>query len=511
MEPIVEMIGITKQFGPLLANNKVNFTLFPGETHAIIGENGSGKTTLMNILFGKLKPEEGEIRIDGKPESYNISQALMFGIGMVHQNFMHANELSVLENIILSNVPKKNGLIDYKSARKKCQELIERFGLRCDLDEIIGQLSVGERQKIEIIKTLYLGARILILDEPTSVLTPQETSELFSTINDLKKAGKSIIFISHKLREVMEVADRVTVLRKGQVTGIFQRSSVQETDLARAMIGKQNVDLLQNLSKKQFNKAIISVENLWFTTTQGVVKIQDLNFELSEGEILGVGGVEGNGQKELQELLIGLLSPSLGKIYYDGIDISKFNVNERRNLGIVLIPEDRMTMGLSVNQSLKDNLLATHETDPAYQTRGVIKRRSVEMMTRKAISDFDIRGANPDDETRKLSGGNLQKLILARELSREPRLIIASQPTRGLDIGAINTVREILLEARNRGSSILLISADLEELMSLSDRVIILFEGSISGEIGQEEIRNQLVSEEEIGLMMGTQKPLEQT
>jgi len=500
---VVEMQGITKYFSNVLANSDINFTLIQGETHAIIGENGAGKSTLMKILYGQIQPDSGKIFIDGEPKNYDISQALKYGIGMVHQNFMHVDELSVLENIILNNIPDNFGFIDFKNARRKCQEYIKSFGLKCSLSSKISGLSVGERQKIEIIKTLYIGARILILDEPTAVLTPQESKELFKNINLLKSQGKSIIFISHKLREVMEVADRITVLKKGKVTGSFSNGEVDETDLARAMVGRQDVDLLQNSANHVSNKTVLKASKIWFIDKDGIEKIKNLNFSLHEGEILGIGGVEGNGQKELQEILVGRYSPDFGRIELGGQDITKFSVAQRRSSGIAMIPEDRMTLGLSINSNIQDNLLAGRHENEEFVKRGIIKRKHLDEVSKRAIEHFDIRGANLEDHVSQLSGGNLQKVILARELSINPKVLIASQPTRGLDIGAINTVRSFLLQEREKGCGILLISADLEELMSMSNRILILFEGNFSGEIFRDQIRRGIISEEDIGLMMG--------
>ncbi len=425
------------------------------------------------------------------------------GIGMVFQNFMHIDDMSILENIILGNVPTNMGLVDYEKARRDCQKYIDAFGLKCSLDEKISGLSVGERQKIEIIKTLYLGARILILDEPTAVLTPQESQELFKNIADLKRDGKSVVFISHKLREVMEVADRITVMKKGEVTGVFEKEDASEIKLARAMIGKQDVELLQNLSDDASNEVVLSLDKLWTVDSEGIPRLRDLSFDLYRGEILGIGGVEGNGQKELQELIIGLYPPSAGKIYLDGNDISQMSISERRSLGISLIPEDRMTMGLSINSNIQDNLLASRDQSPEFNKHGFLDFKNIKEMANNAIKEFDIRGANLSENVGKLSGGNLQKVILARELANQPKVIIASQPTRGLDIGAINTVRTVLLDMRKKSASILLISADLEELMSLSDRVLILFGGKIAGEVTRDQIRSKQVTESDIGLLMG--------
>ncbi|MFA5523131.1 MAG: ABC transporter ATP-binding protein [Tissierellales bacterium] len=501
MDYIVDMRQITKKFGSFIANNSIDFNLMSGETHALVGENGAGKTTLMRMLYGQYQPTSGEIYIKGNKESYNISRALSLGIGMVHQNFMQIPDMSVLENIILGHAPIKNSFIDYKAAKDKVQRLLDRFNMKISLSKPIGSLSVGERQKIEIIKTLYLGANILILDEPTAVLTPQESDELFNIIEELKAEGKSVIFISHKLKEVITVADRITVLRHGKVSANYLKGEVTETDIARAMIGKKEVALFQNQSRGKLEDLVCKFEKLRFIDDDGVPKLRDLSFDIRAGEILGIGGVEGNGQTELLNSIIGMNYLSSGKIILDGKNITNLSIAERRKLGVGYVSEDRMTTGLALQADIGDNVISGIEDD--FTSYTFLNKRKIDEFTAKLIEDFDIRGIEEGNPVSNLSGGNMQKIVLAREISRKPKLLLASQPTRGLDIGAINFVRKILLEEKEKGTAILLISANLEELMSLSDRMIILYEGRIAGEITSYDIENKLVSEADIGLMMG--------
>lgn len=501
MDYIVEMKSITKKFGSIIANDNIDFNLKQGETHALVGENGAGKTTLMRILYGQYKHDSGEILIRGKREEYNISKALSLGIGMVHQNFMQIPNMSVLENIILGHAPLKHIFIDYKEARNKVKGLLDRFNMKISLNRPISSLSVGERQKIEIIKTLYLGANILILDEPTAVLTPQESDELFNIIEELKSEGKSVIFISHKLKEVITVADRITVMRGGKVSAKYVRGQVTETDIARAMIGKNEVSLFQNQKRGCIGETVCSFEKLWFFDDEGIPKLRDLSFEIRSGEILGIGGVEGNGQTELLNSIIGMEHLSSGKIILAGDDITNLSIAQRRKSGVGYISEDRMTTGLALEADMSENVICG--TEDTFKNLVFLNKEKIESFSSEMIKKFDIRGIEKGKPVNNLSGGNMQKIVLAREISRNPKLLVASQPTRGLDIGAINFVRKILLEEKDKGTAILLISANLEELLSLSDRIIVLYEGGISGEILSHEIENNSVSESDIGLMMG--------
>lgn len=500
MTPVVEMRGIRKEFATVLANDNIDFDLFPGEVHSLVGENGAGKSTLMRILYGEYTHDAGTISIDGKAVKYNVAGAMKHGIAMVYQNFMQVEEMSILENIIMTRTDTKGLFIDFKDARRKVEEYLKRFNIKASADTVVSRLSVGERQRIEIIKALYLGARILILDEPTAVLTPQETDELFDIIRDLKKTGTSIVFISHKLREVVAISDRITVMRHGRVTGSFDAEGVTEVDIARAMIGKDNVVLLKNcFDHSSTEKAVFEAEHLWYFDDKGITRLHDFGFKVCEGEILGIGGVEGNGQSELLAALIGMITLNKGVLKFLGSDITKATIETRRKMGISYISDDRIRIGLSLHSTLDENVICGLEKDPPYSKAGLLKKKPIEDYADRLIEAFDIRGVGEGHDISGMSGGNLQKIVLAREISMAPKLLVAAQPTRGLDIGAINFVREQLLEQKKKGTAIILISADLEELMSLSDRMVIMYEGQCSGEV----CHVSDATEEEIGLMMG--------
>lgn len=500
MKPIVELRGIVKQFPGVLANDHIDLALYPGETHALVGENGAGKSTLMKILYGQYTPDQGEILIDGKACQYDVAGARQHRIGMVYQNFMQIPEMSIMENIILGNVPIRHGMIDYAEAEKKVKEYLKRFKMQVSPNAALKTLSVGERQKIEIIKALYFDARILILDEPTAVLTPQESEELFQIIETLKEEKRSIVFISHKLREVITVGDRITVMRKGKVVQSgWKRGDVNEVDIARAMIGKKDVQLIQNKRSEAPGAVVLETKKLWYFDELGIPRLKDLSFQVRSGEILGIGGVEGNGQTELIHTLIGMLKPSFGEILVDGENLAQESVARRREAGIGFVSDDRMTEGLVLDGTIEDNVIAGNEYDSKFSKGMLLNKGKITDYCEDLIVNYDIKGITPGKQVKMLSGGNMQKIILAREIERKPKVLIAAQPTRGLDIGAINSVRELLLEQRREGTAVILVSADLEELMSLSDRMIILFEGSISGEVT--DVVH--VTEEKIGLLMG--------
>lgn len=499
--PIVELKGIVKKFPGVVANNHVSLCLYPGEAHALVGENGAGKSTLMKILYGQQKQDEGEIIIDGKVCSYDVMGARKHKIGMVYQNFMQIPDMSILENIILGNAPSRFFEIDYKTAEKKVSTYLKRFNMKVSPSFKIRMLSVGERQKIEIIKALFFDARILILDEPTAVLTPQEAEELFQIISDLKNEGRSIVFISHKLREVIKVGDRISVMRKGEmvVTDLL-RGNVTETDIAQAMIGRKNVELISNEDRStSFGKETLEVKNLWYFDELGVAKIKDFSMSVRQGEILGIGGVEGNGQTELIHILVGMLKQCHGTIKICGNDLTDASVAKRRAAGLGYVSEDRMTEGLVLSGSMEENIIAGVEKDSRFSSHSFLLPQKIRDYCMTLREEYDIKGLTDGKKVGMLSGGNMQKVILAREIARSPKVLIAAQPTRGLDIGAINYVRELLLAERKKGLAIILVSADLEELMSLSDRMLIMYEGTVSGEITDVP----RTTEFEIGLMMG--------
>ena len=503
MSAAVEMRGVSKYFQSVVANDKINFVLEQGTVHALVGENGAGKTTLMRILCGIYRPDEGQILIHGQECSYDVTGGKKLGIAMVHQNFMQIPEMSVLENVILGQAPRKKikGLIDYHAARARVQELLKLLGMDINPSMPIQRLSVGERQKIEIIKVLYLGADILIFDEPTAVLTPQEAQDLFRIINRLKADGKSIIYISHKLKEVVEIADMATVMRGGKVVASCLKKEDITTDaLAAAMVGRPDFKMIENEDRSTNENKVLTVEDLWyFDENTKSATVKDLSFYIRSGEILGIGGVEGNGQRELAELLMGIRPADAGRIFLNGTDISSKSTYGRREAGIGFISEDRMTTGLSVDSSLQDNIISGKEKSKQFSRGFLLKRKEIDRFSQQLAEDFHIKGARLNAPVRSLSGGNMQKVILAREISRDPSLLIAAHPTRGLDIGAILFVREQLLEQKKKGAGILLITADLDELLALSDRVLIMYEGKFTGEI----LDTNNVSIEDIGLMMG--------
>ena len=503
MAAAVEMKGITKRFQSLVANDGINLTLEEGTVHALVGENGAGKTTLMRILSGIYQPDEGTIAIHGRECTYDVNGGEKLGIAMVHQNFMQIPQMSVLENVIMGHAPRKKvkGIIDYPKAKKRVKELLGVMGMEIDPGVSIQRLSVGERQKVEIIKALYLGADILILDEPTAVLTPQEAEDLFRVVNYLKTRGKSIIYISHKLKEVVAIADMATVMRSGKVVAYFADKSAFDTDtLASAMVGRKDFQMIHNEDHTTQDEVVFAAEKLWcFDEATKTAGVRDVSFQIRKGEILGIGGVEGNGQRELAELIMGMRRAETGKIFLNGQDISSVSTHGRREAGIGFISEDRMTTGLSVDSTLQENIVSGKESSPQFSKNGFLKKKEINAHCLKLAEHFQIKAARLGAPVRALSGGNMQKVILAREISREPSMLIAAHPTRGLDIGAILFVRQQLLEQKKKGAGILLITADLDELLQMSDRVLIMYEGGFTGEI--RDVKNASI--EKIGLMMG--------
>ena len=504
MEHVVEMRGIVKRFGKAKANDHVDFFLDAGKVHALVGENGAGKTTLMRILFGMYHQDEGEILIDGKRESYTVADAQRLGIAMVHQNFMQIPQMSVLENIILGHAPRKKlkGIIDYRQARRRIEGLLSEMGMKLNPDTLVQRLSVGERQKVEIIKALYIGARILMFDEPTAVLTPQETGDLFKIINKLKAEGKAIAYISHKLNEVIEIADMATVMRRGKVVDFMRPDDGGMTRhrLATSMVGRDDFEMVVSEKTTSSQEPVLKIRNLWAGDphTQAL-KIKDISLEVKRGEILGIGGVEGNGQQELIQLILGTQKSMHGDIELNGVDISDIGIHARREAGLGYISEDRMITGVSQEANVQENIIAGKECDKTFSWKGLLNFKTINQTAQSMIENFDIRGGQLNTPVRSLSVGNLQKVILAREISRNPKLLIAAHPTRGLDIGAINFVREQLIEQKARSSGVLLVTADLEELLALSDRILVMYEGEISGEITN--VTEDCI--QEIGLLMG--------
>jgi simple sugar transport system ATP-binding protein len=493
----IEMRGITKRFGPVLANDKVDFELIQGEVHALLGENGAGKTTLMRILYGFYQEDDGEIIIKGRTSRVNSPKdAIAKGIGMVSQHFTLVPPLSVAENIVLGFNP---GLrMNPREIEEKVKEASERFGVDVKPSALVRHLSVGERQRVEILKALYRNINVLILDEPTAVLVPQEVDILFETLLRLRKEGLSIIFISHKLNEVMVISDRITVLRDGRCIGTVAKKDSSEKDLARMMVGRETFGVTRQ-AEECIGKPVLQVKNITALGSKGLVALKDISLTVCENEILGIAGVSGNGQSELGRMLSGVLKPSAGQVLLGDKDISKSNPGEITRFGVGRIPEDRHA-GVVGELTVEENLAL--ETIDEFTRNGMVNWKQVRANAVDLIKQYQIK-ARPTDETRKLSGGNMQKVILARALSRKPKLVIATQPTRGLDVGATEYVRNRLLEEKMNGAAVLLISEDLEEILSLSDRIAVMYEGRI---VGIMEARD--ATEEELGLLMSGAKEM---
>ena len=497
---LLELKQITKQFPGVLANDHVNLDLMEGEIHTLLGENGAGKTTLMNILYGLLQPDQGEILIHGRKVTIGSPKAaIKHGIGMVHQHFMLVPTLTVAENIMLGQELVRGPFLNKQAAVEIIKKLTDDYYLDVSPNQKVWQLSVGEQQRVEILKVLYRGADILVLDEPTALLTSQETEALFAILHSLTASGKSVIFISHKLKEVMHISSRISVLRKGKVVGTVKKEDTNDEELACMMVGREVI--LNVFGERHINPKrtpIASLQGISVTDENGKNILNHLDMDLYSGEILGVAGVDGNGQTELAELIAGLRSQSQGRISIDGQQLISDNPRKRIELGVYYIPADRKNRGAAISLPVRMNaILKNHRTAP-FSKRGIINHKAVNEFTNQLIKDYDIRVPSLKQAVDTLSGGNLQKLILGREISGNPRILIAEQPTRGLDVGAIEYVRQMLLKQRDRGSAILLISADLDEIIALSDRIIVLYEGEVTF-----ERENVGIPLDEIGMAMG--------
>ena len=498
---VIEMLHITKEFPGIKANDDITLQLRKGESHALLGENGAGKSTLMSVLFGLYQPEAGEIRKNG--EKVNITDpnvATALGIGMVHQHFQLVEVFTVLDNIIWGAETTKLGFVQKKEARKKVEELSERYGLKVDVDALVEDITVGMQQRVEILKMLYRDNEILIFDEPTAVLTPQEIEELMQIMKNLAAEGKSILFISHKLNEIMEVSDRVTVLRKGRYIGTVNTADTNKQELSNMMVGRP-VQLEVKKTPAQPKEEILRVEDMCVAShTHKRNAVNHVNFSVRAGEIVCIAGIDGNGQTELIHGLTGL-DKSTGKITLCSHDISHCSIHQR-STNMSHIPEDRHKHGLILDFTLEDNLVLQRFRELQFQHAGFIKRDAVRAYAENLIERFDVRsGQGPVTIARSMSGGNQQKAIIARELDREKPLIVAVQPTRGLDVGAIEYIHSQLVAQRDEGKAVLLVSLELEEVMSLSDRILVLYEGEIVGEFDPKEITVQ-----ELGLYMAGAK-----
>ena len=495
--PVLEMRGITKRFPGVVANDHVSFDLMRGEVHALLGENGAGKSTLMNILYGLYHPDEGQILLDGKEIRMDSARdAIDHGIGMVHQHFMLIPVMTVAENIVLGVEPHQAGVfLDEAAAKKRVLELSGLFGLAVDPDARIDQITVGQQQRVEILKALYRKADVLILDEPTAVLTPQEATELFSILEMLTREGMSIIFITHKLNEVLDVADRITVLRRGKTIETIAAAGATEESLAKLMVGRE---VLLRVDKTPSNpgETLLEVEDLHALDDRDLEAVRGVSFAVRAGEIVGIAGVDGNGQTQLIEAITGLRSATAGRVLVAGKDLTGASAHRILSAGVGHIPEDRQKRGLVLEFGLAENF-ALHDFDREPNSRfGWLRPSRLIARAIKLVKEFDVRGGGPKTPAGALSGGNQQKVVVAREVDLDPRVLIAAQPTRGLDVGAIEFVHRRLVEERDEGRAILLVSLELDEILSLSDRVLVMYEGRVVAEYSPD------VAEEELGFAM---------
>ena len=503
-EYVIEMLNITKRFPGIVANDNITLQLKRGEIHALLGENGAGKSTLMSVLFGLYQPEEGEIHKDGKKvEIQDPNDANELGIGMVHQHFKLVECFSVLDNIMLGvETPTKGGFLKKDEARKKVVELSEKYGLAVDPDAKIENITVGMQQRTEILKMLYRDNEVLIFDEPTAVLTPQEIDELMKIMKNLAKEGKSILFITHKLNEIMEVADRCTILRKGKYIGTVNISETSKEELSRMMVGR-NVSFSVNKKPSKPGDTVLKVEHMTVPSkVHGNNAVKDVSFNVRKGEIVCIAGIDGNGQSEFVQGLTGLEKVSGGKILFNGQDITKASIRDRSKMGMSHIPEDRHKHGLVLDYSIEQNMVLQRYWQPEFESFGFIKSKAVREYAERLIEQYDVRsGQGPVTITRSMSGGNQQKAIIAREIDKDPDLLVAVQPTRGLDVGAIEYIHSQLVAQRDKGKAVLLVSLELDEVMDVSDRILVMYEGELVGQLDP-----KTVSVEELGLYMAGAK-----
>jgi len=493
----LEMRAVTKRFPGVLANDRVDFDVKSGEVHALLGENGAGKSTLMKILYGLYHPDEGEVLINGKPVTISSpTDSINLGIGMIHQHFMLVQTLTVAENVALG-LPSSRGLItDLDRVSKRILELADIYGLKIDPSAYIWQLSVGQQQRVEIVKALYRGAALLILDEPTAVLTPQEVDELFVIMRQMVKDGHALIFISHKLHEVVEISDRVSVLRDGRMMGTRPTSETTKQDLANWMVGRE-VGFAPDRGVVECGEARLSLENASCGSDRGTPGLRGISLEVCSGEILGIAGVSGNGQRELAETITGLRRVTGGKVLLEGEDVTNLLPAQLTDRMLSYIPEERMKDGMIKDFSVAENMVLREHQNRPYSRYGFLNLREIANNSAELIKKYQVKTPSRETLAKNLSGGNIQKVVIARELSRNPRVIVAAQPTRGLDIGATEYVRQQLIEQRKTGVAILLISEDLDEILALSDRIAVIYEGQIMAIVPREE-----ATPEKLGLLM---------
>ncbi len=500
----LEMRGINKRFPGVLASDHVDFDVKTGEVHALLGENGAGKSTLMKILYGLYHPDEGEIFLDGKPVSISSpNDSINLGIGMIHQHFMLVPTLTVAENVALGLPSSRGVLTDLDRVSKRIVELAKIYGLKIDPDAYVWQLSVGQQQRVEIIKALYRGASLLILDEPTAVLTPQEVDELFVIMNQMVRDGHALIFISHKLHEVIEISHRVTVLRDGRAIGTRLTSETTKQDLANWMVGRE-IGFAPDRGTLNMDEVRLSLDNVKCSSDRGTPGLRGVGFDIRSGEILGIAGVSGNGQRELAEAITGLRKVTSGKVYLEGQDITNLAPGDITERMLSYIPEERMRDGMIKDFTISENMVLREHHKQPFSKNGFLNLRGIAAHTDKLIQQFHVKTPSRETHAKNLSGGNIQKVVLAREISRNPRVILAAQPTRGLDIGATEYVRAQLIEQRNKGAAVMLISEDLDEILALSDRIAVIYEGQVMDIVPRENATPQM-----LGLLMAGVHPEE--
>jgi simple sugar transport system ATP-binding protein len=501
---VLEAKQITKQFPGVLANDKVDFDLRHGEIHALLGENGAGKTTLMNIIYGLHKQESGEIKVDGKAITiHSPKDSINAGIGMVHQHFMLIPVFSVAENIMLGDETTRNGILNTKAVSERVHDLSKQYGLDIDPEALVGNLPVGVQQRVEIVKALYRNAKILILDEPTAVLTPQEAVDLFKIVHELTQRGVSVIFITHKLKEVLAIADRITVMRAGKVMGTTTPAETSEAKLAAMMVGREVILTVEKESAKP-GVEVLKVEGLKVRDMRGLETVRGVDFQVQAGEILGIAGVQGNGQTELVEALTGLRPSTAGRIWINTKDMTGKSPRPMTEAGVAHIPEDRQRHGLVLTYPVADNMVLNTYYKRPFGIHGMMQPKPIDENARTLIENFDVRTPSPYVPVKKLSGGNQQKVIVARELSRDVKLLIANQPTRGLDVGSIEYIHKEIIIMRDRGVAVLLVSAELDEIMALSDRIAVIYRGQIVTTVDAGK-----VTREQLGLWMAGAHPEE--
>lgn len=498
MEYVVEMLKIRKEFPGVVANDNITLQLKPGEIHALLGENGAGKSTLMSILFGLYPPDQGTIKVRGqevKISDPNVANDL--GIGMVHQHFKLVHNFTVTENIMLGMEMTKGLVIDHKTAAERIRQLSQRYGLNVDPDAKIEDISVGMQQRVEIMKMLYRDAEVLIFDEPTSVLTPQEIQDLMAIMRNLVKEGKSIILITHKLKEIKAIADRCTVIRRGRLVGTVDVATTSEEELARMMVGRE-VSFAVEKTDRPPGDVVLKVENLSAYDNRRIMALKDFSLEVRSGEILGLAGVDGNGQTELVEVITGLRKAESGRVLLKGVDITGHSIRERIRMGIAHIPSDRHKHGLILDYTLQENMILKVYDQTPYAEKGLLNREAIAEYTNRLMTEFDVRaGQGASALARSLSGGNQQKAIVGREIDLNPELLLAVQPTRGLDVGAIEYIHHRIVEQRDKGKAVLLVSLELDEILNLADRIAVIYNGELVGLVDA-----KTTNEHEIGLMM---------